>query len=145
MTRLRTVGRYDSRVGLVGDVDRDRAVVSLREHYAAGRLTLDELDERVGRALEARSQRALHRSLTDLPESAGRALLRTAVRGAVLLLLTWTWFAFSLALFVIFAVTLAIHGTLPVELAGFVAAWLVPTFLLARAWRRTWPSWLSSP
>ncbi len=120
-------------------------MVALREHYAAGRLTLEELDERVGGALEARSHRALRRSLTDLPESAGRALVRTAVRSAVLLLLTWTWFAFSFALLVIFGLTLVIHGASPVELAGFLVVWLVPTYLLARAWRRTWPSWLSSP
>ena len=135
--------RYISGVGLVGDVDRERAVVSLREHYAAGRLTLDELDERVGQALDARSQRALRRSLTELPPSSARALVRTVVRSAVLLLLTWTWFAFSLALLVILGLTLVVHGAPPVELAGLLVVWLVPTFLLARAWRRTWPSWMS--
>jgi len=132
-------------VGLVGDVDRERAVVSLREHYATGRLTLDELDNRVGRALEARSQRALRSSLADLPDSAGRALVRAAVRSAVLLLLTWTWFAFSFALLVILGLALVVHGASAVELAGFLVVWLVPTYLLARAWRRTWPSWLQSP
>jgi Flp pilus assembly protein TadB len=131
-------------VGLVGDVDRERAVVSLREHYVAGRLTLEELDERVERALEARSQRALRRSLADLPESVGRTIVRAVLRGAVLLLLTWTWLVFSIALLVILGLTLAIHGVSPVELVGFLVVWLVPTYLLARAWRRTWPRSMSS-
>lgn len=33
---------------LLGDADRDRFVAVLREHYAAGRLSLDELRRRVG-------------------------------------------------------------------------------------------------
>jgi Flp pilus assembly protein TadB len=131
-------------VGLVGDVDRERAVVSLREHFAAGRLTLEELDERVERALEARSQRALRRSLVDLPESPGRSLVRAVARSAVLLLLTWTWFAFSFALLVVSSLTLLLHGA-TLELGAILVVWLVPTYLLWRAWRRTLPGWLSSP
>jgi len=128
----------------VGDVDRERTVVSLREHYAVGRLTLEELDERVDLALRARSGRTLRRSLADLPESGGRAVVRAVVRGAVLLLLTWTWLAFSAALLIVLALTLVLHGVSPVELGAFLVVWLVPTYLLARAWRRTWPRWMSS-
>jgi len=117
-------------------------VVSLRDHYALGRLTLDELDERVELALQARSRAALRRSLTDLPDSMGRALVRATARAAILLLLTWTWFAFSFALLVIFGLTLIVHGATPIELAGLLVVWLVPTYLLARAWR-TWPRWMS--
>ena len=32
----------------VGDAEREAAAAELREHYASGRLTLDELNERVG-------------------------------------------------------------------------------------------------
>lgn len=131
-------------MGLVGDVDRERAVVSLREHYAVGRLTLEELDARVGRALEARSQRALRRSLAGLPESTGLGAVRAVVRGAVLLLLTWTWLAFSVSLLIVLCLMLVIQGVSPVELAALLVVWLVPTYLLARAWRRTWPRWMSS-
>lgn len=131
-------------MGLVGDADRERAVVSLRDHYALGRLTLDELDERVELALRARSRAALRRSLTELPDSRGRAIVQATVRGAVLLLLTWTWFAFSAALLIVLGLALALHGVPPVELGAFLVIWLVPTFLLARAWWRSWPRWLSS-
>jgi hypothetical protein len=38
----------------VSDADRERAVVSLRQHLPAGRLTPDEFAERVEAALQAR-------------------------------------------------------------------------------------------
>jgi hypothetical protein len=38
---------------LVGDADRDRYVAFLREHYAAGRLSLEELERRVEVVLSA--------------------------------------------------------------------------------------------
>ena len=40
----------------VADADREGAVVALREHAVAGRLTLEELAERVGSALRARTR-----------------------------------------------------------------------------------------
>ena len=39
----------------VSDADRDRAIAELSEHYQAGRLTTEELEERTGRALQART------------------------------------------------------------------------------------------
>ena len=52
----------------VSDADRDRVTGRLREHFAAGRLTQDELDERVSAALNARTFGELRGVLTDLPE-----------------------------------------------------------------------------
>jgi Domain of unknown function (DUF1707) len=49
------------------DADRDRVAGALREHYAAGRLSADELDERLTMALSARTLGELNRVLTDLP------------------------------------------------------------------------------
>jgi hypothetical protein len=51
----------------VSDADRDGAVSELSEHFQAGRLTPDELDERTGRALRARTGRELAELFTDLP------------------------------------------------------------------------------
>ncbi|HZR53689.1 MAG TPA: DUF1707 domain-containing protein [Streptosporangiaceae bacterium] len=51
----------------VSDADRDRAVSELSEHFQAGRLTLDEFDERSGRALSAKTARDLRGLFTDLP------------------------------------------------------------------------------
>ena len=49
------------------DADRDRVADALREHYAAGRLSADELDERLTTALNARTLGELNGVLTDLP------------------------------------------------------------------------------
>lgn len=52
----------------VGDAERDAAVAALGEHFAAGRLTKDEFDERSGRAWSARYARDLDELFTDLPQ-----------------------------------------------------------------------------
>jgi hypothetical protein len=49
------------------DDDRDRAIVELREHAAAGRLTLEEFSERVERATSARTLGELDALGRDLP------------------------------------------------------------------------------
>ncbi len=51
----------------VSDQEREHAVQQLRDHFAAGRLTEDELNERVQAAYEARTQQQLRDILTDLP------------------------------------------------------------------------------
>jgi hypothetical protein len=51
----------------VSDADRDRAVAELSEHFEAGRLTAEELDERTGRALQARTGKELTDLFADLP------------------------------------------------------------------------------
>jgi Domain of unknown function (DUF1707) len=50
------------------DGDRERAVAALKEHCAAGRLTLEELPERVARAYGARTLGDLADVMRDLPE-----------------------------------------------------------------------------
>ena len=50
------------------DADRDRVTARLQEHFAAGRLTRDELDERVAGALHAKTFGELRPVLADLPE-----------------------------------------------------------------------------
>jgi hypothetical protein len=50
------------------DADRERVTASLRDHYAEGRLTRDELDERIAAALSAKTFGDLRRVLADLPE-----------------------------------------------------------------------------
>ena len=51
------------------DADRERVATLLRDHCAAGRLTFDELDERLGRAYSGRTYRDLQALMTDLPRS----------------------------------------------------------------------------
>lgn len=52
----------------VSDADREQAVLALREHLLAGRLTLAEFSERVEAALRARFCGELARVREDLPE-----------------------------------------------------------------------------
>jgi len=51
------------------DAERERTVDALRGHAAAGRLDADELEERLGRALSARSRADLAALLADVPET----------------------------------------------------------------------------
>src|SRR5436305_1461781 len=51
----------------VGDQERERAARQLRGHYLRGRLSEDELDDRLAVALTARSHRDARRALDDLP------------------------------------------------------------------------------
>jgi hypothetical protein len=51
----------------VSDADRDQALAELSEHYQAGRLTLEEFEERSGQALRAKTARELTSLFTDLP------------------------------------------------------------------------------
>jgi hypothetical protein len=50
------------------DADRDRVTARLQEHFAAGRLTRDELDERIAAVLHAKTFGELRPPLADLPE-----------------------------------------------------------------------------
>jgi hypothetical protein len=52
------------------DADRERAVRRLRENAAAGRITIEELDERTAVALSARTTGELDALLSDLPPAA---------------------------------------------------------------------------
>jgi hypothetical protein len=50
------------------DADRERVAAALREHCAVGRLTMAELDERLGQAYSARTLGDLAAVTHDLPE-----------------------------------------------------------------------------
>ena len=51
----------------IGDGDREAAVAALREHFAHGRLTLEELIGRLDAALTATMQSELAQTTMDLP------------------------------------------------------------------------------
>jgi Domain of unknown function (DUF1707) len=63
------------------DADRERVTGRLRDHFAEGRLTREELDERVTAALNARTFGELRRVLADLPEPAPVLATRAAGPG----------------------------------------------------------------
>ncbi|GAA2112214.1 hypothetical protein GCM10009841_35690 [Microlunatus panaciterrae] len=51
----------------IGDAERDEAISALSDHFAAGRLTKAEYDERADQALNARFQQDLAPLFEDLP------------------------------------------------------------------------------
>lgn len=52
----------------VGDTERDHVVGRLHDHFAQGRLTTAELDERLDAALRAKTAGELSTVMSDLPE-----------------------------------------------------------------------------
>ena len=55
---------YDLRIG---DAERDATMAQLRDHFVAGRLTFDELTERIDLALAAKTQGQIESLMADLP------------------------------------------------------------------------------
>jgi hypothetical protein len=53
----------------IGDAEREAAAASLREHFALGRLTMEEFQQRLDAALTAKTDRDLARITSDLPQS----------------------------------------------------------------------------
>jgi hypothetical protein len=53
----------------IGDVEREQAISQLQEHTAAGRLDLDEFEERMGHVTAARTAADLDAVMADLPRS----------------------------------------------------------------------------
>lgn len=52
----------------ISDADRERVTSRLREHYAEGRLSSEELDERITAALSAKTFGDLRAVMADLPD-----------------------------------------------------------------------------
>lgn len=118
------MGEYDPQLRCA-DADREKLVAELREHYAAGRLTLAEFDERSDRAYQAKTFGELAKLTTDLPatlpEPAKEAQkparrLNPAVRSA------WTsWLSVSLVCTVIWLLSVLSSG----ELTAFWPMWVI--------------------
>jgi DUF1707 SHOCT-like domain len=60
----------------VGDAEREAVAAELREHYAQGRLSLDDFQHRLDAALAAKTRSDLDQLISDLPHArpAGRPL-----------------------------------------------------------------------
>lgn len=68
----------DTRGLRIGDAEREAAVSALGEHYAAGRLTKDEFDERSSQVWAATLQRDVDPLFGDLPGEPRAARANTA-------------------------------------------------------------------
>ena len=126
------------------DHDRERAAATLREQYVRGRLSLEELSDRTGRVLAARSRSDIRTALAGLPllpdglwfGAHGRSFVQSAARGAMLLFFTSIYVFFTCTLLLVFALTMLFGGASGTTLVAFLLVWLVPTYLLSRLWRR---------
>jgi hypothetical protein len=111
----------------IGDSDREAAVSALGEHYAAGRLTKEEYDERADAAWSARTSSQLAPLFADLPRpSAPRPVSSPTPQRAVPVPRygtgRWCGAGFPPVLLVVLALVILTH--VPVFLL-FVVAWFV--------------------
>jgi hypothetical protein len=142
---------------LVGDADRERSLARLRRHYAEGRLSVEEFDDRAGVLTGARTTRELRVALRDLPNglleselvprlvalrssSVGEAVAGRLVRAAVAVMLLVVWLWTSLVLLVAMGVLLLVAGVSLGAAAAFTLAWAAVTWLSWRIWRRGSPT-----
>ena len=56
----------------VGDAEREAAAAEVREHFASGRLTQDELNQRLDQTFAAKTRADLNAVFTDLPSGTWR-------------------------------------------------------------------------
>ena len=124
------------RVALAGDLDRERAASSLREHYAGGYLTLDEFSRRTGRVLSARSRGQVRRALFGLSRPSLVDSTNSAVRDLVLVVVSGAYVVFSLVLALVLGLTVLLHGVSMSAIVTIAIVWLVPTCLFAGLRRR---------
>ena len=124
------------RVALAGDLDRERAASSLREHYAGGYLTLDEFSRRTGRVLSARSRGQVRRALFGLSRPSLVDSTNSAVRDLVLVVVSGAYVVFSLVLALVLGLTVLLHGVSMSAIVTIAVVWLVPTCLFAGLRRR---------
>jgi hypothetical protein len=138
-------------MALIGDREREQAAGRLTEHYLRGRLSLEELTERLEVALTARRHSEVRRALVELPppwlehvtearSGLGTLLLGTLwqrVRRAAFVFAVWTlWWVASLALLVGFVFSVIARGPTLTNLVAFPAFWLVCTVAARRTTRR---------
>jgi Domain of unknown function (DUF1707) len=111
------------------DSERQATADRLKDDYAAGRLDIDEFDERMQRALGARTRRDLADLLADLPASGPTTPPPAANAGPNILPML---------------VVVAVLGAIIIGVTaahGFFFPWVllpIAFFLLSRHWRRRW-------
>lgn len=126
-------------MAVIGDRDRERAAALLRRHYVRGRLSVEELTERLELALTARRDGEVRLALTELPpawlEQAQDARFRLpatwhAFKRAAFVTAVWfLWWIASLVLLTGFVLTVLVRGASLTNGATFAALWLAGTFI----------------
>jgi hypothetical protein len=126
-------------MALIGDRERERAAALLRAHYVRGRLSVEELSDRLGLALAARRDRDVRLALAELPSARiGLDALWRSARRAAFLAAVWTlWWAASLVLLIGWVAAIVVQGLSLVNAIAFPLAWVACTFTARRVARRT--------
>lgn len=124
---------------LVGDPERDRTAHELKRHYREGRISVEELAERLETALHARNGMQLRAALNELPGRwatpyAVREGLRSpakAIRNAAILAGTAVlWLFWSVGMLAAFVAWLAANGPSLGALVVFPLLWFGVSWLL---------------
>lgn len=121
---------------LVGDREREHAALELRRHYAEGRLTMDELAQRLEAALRARSGTQLRSALNDLPEAGRQSPVRMMRNAAIVAGTAVIWLFWSVGMLVAFVAWVATNGPSVAGLLVFPLLWLGLSWLLWSGSRR---------
>jgi hypothetical protein len=89
------------------DAEREQAMLALRDHYAAGRLGDEELEERLALVARARDRAELRRALAGLPGNRRARTARAAARWdrALLRAHAGSWLTVGAALTAVWALT----------------------------------------
>jgi len=116
---------------LVGDQERDRTAHELQRHYREGRLSLDELAQRLETALRARNGAQLRSALNELPGT-GRwpSPARTVRNAAILAGTAVVWLFWSVGMLAAFVAWLASNGPSLGSLLVFPLLWFGVSWLL---------------
>lgn len=129
-------------MGLVSDRDRERTAGALRRHYLEGRLSEEELDERLDVTLRARTRFDLMLAARSLPRHPPVQELVASTSHAVsralkAVLLAGLWLVMSFVLLAVFAAS-ALFGAVSTSAAlAFPLAWLGMTWVVWRHWRHS--------
>ena len=127
-------------MALIGDRDRDRAAAVLRRHYVAGRLSLEELTDRLEVALTARRQSEVRLAFGELPGALLRSRLDDAWRAArhtAFVIAVWSlWWAASLVLLIGYVASVVAQGLSLTIAAVFAALWILCTVAAKHVARR---------
>jgi Flp pilus assembly protein TadB len=121
---------------IVGDPERERAALELRRHYSEGRLTTDELAQRLETALRARSGSQLRSALNDLPAAGLQSPVRMLRNAAIVAGTAVIWLFWSVGMLIAFVAWLAAKGPSLGALLVFPLLWLGLSWLLWTGSRR---------
>jgi Flp pilus assembly protein TadB len=126
---------------LVGDPERDRATHELQRHYREGRLSADELAQRLETALRARNAGQLRTALKELPgverwaapkvvRDALRSPARSVRNAAILAGTAVVWLFWSIGVLMAFVAWLAANGPSLGALVVFPLLWFGVSWVL---------------